>query len=886
MRIRRLVYTPVARLHAEIVRSAEPIPFDVLDRTDFRPLRPGTHWGRVFDCAWLRITGDVPAGVENAVVMLGIRGEGLVHSPDGRTPRLGEHRVPAGRSPAQRGSSTGPCATSTRRRGGSSSSPTSPTTAGSSTRSAARSTTARISPPATTRRTRSTTTTSPSLVLADATEDAALEAELRRALRDAYARVTRGDLAGARATLAEPLSAPSTSDFVYSAVGHGHLDMAWLWPLRETRRKAARTYVRALNTIDRRDDYIYGTCSAAADGLDEAAASGPLRADEGGPSPTAAWSCRARSGSSPTRTCRPASRSCGRRSSAAGSSRRSSGSPTTSCGSAGCPTRSATTATCRRSSGAPGWTGSRPSSSRGTRSTTSRTAPSTGRASTDRPCSCTCPPRATTTAAGRPTTCSRGLKQYPEIALEHGAPGLRLGRRRRRTERDPPRGHQPRAGPPRPAEGGVLVGRTPSSVRSSSARSPTPTSASSTSRPTRARTRLRGDQASTTGSSSASCTRSRPSRCSRVTTAGPCSSAHWRDVLLNQFHDILPGSSIARVNREAIETYERIEAAARRLRRRARRPPAAQARRRRPALNLTSLARSEFVKTDDELVPGGRRSVCGGPSGRRQAPTPSSSSSADTLSNGILTLQFDAGPARSSRASTVTAPSTPADGLNRLVVHKDPLRLAVRRLGHRAATMWTRRRARSGSPQVETTVDGPLVVRRPDLPCDAASRSTSASSSRPAATSCGSRPRSTGTRSTGCCAPSSGRPTTARPCGARSSSATSSARRPSATPSRRPSSRSARTSGSPTEDDGGGFALLNDGKYGHRAKNGLLSLNLLRSPTFPDKTADRGIHRFTYAFCPFETGDLAKVDRARATGSTTRCGSTDGVAFDSLVERR
>ena len=54
-------------------------------------------------------------------------------------------------------------------------------------------------------------------------------------------------------------SAPSTSDFVYSAVGHGHLDMAWLWPLRETRRKAARTYVRALNTIDRRDDYIYGT---------------------------------------------------------------------------------------------------------------------------------------------------------------------------------------------------------------------------------------------------------------------------------------------------------------------------------------------------------------------------------------------------------------------------------------------------------------------------------------------------------------------------------------------------------------------------------------------------------------------------------------------------
>ena len=50
-----------------------------------------------------------------------------------------------------------------------------------------------------------------------------------------------------------------TSDFVYSAIGHGHLDMAWLWPLRETRRKAARTYTRALNTIEDRDGYLYGT---------------------------------------------------------------------------------------------------------------------------------------------------------------------------------------------------------------------------------------------------------------------------------------------------------------------------------------------------------------------------------------------------------------------------------------------------------------------------------------------------------------------------------------------------------------------------------------------------------------------------------------------------
>ena len=66
MRIRSRVYTPIAGLDAEIVRSAEPIPFDELDRTAFAPLRPGTHWGKVFDCAWLHITGDVPAGRSNS----------------------------------------------------------------------------------------------------------------------------------------------------------------------------------------------------------------------------------------------------------------------------------------------------------------------------------------------------------------------------------------------------------------------------------------------------------------------------------------------------------------------------------------------------------------------------------------------------------------------------------------------------------------------------------------------------------------------------------------------------------------------------------------------------------------------------------------------------
>ncbi len=47
-----------------------------------------------------------------------------------------------------------------------------------------------------------------------------------------------------------------------------------------------------------------------------------------------------------------------------------------------------------------------------------------------------------------------------------------------------------------------------------------------------------------------------------------------------------------------------------------------------------------------------------------------------------------------------------------------------------------------------------------------------------------------------------------------------------------------------------GVALLNDCKYGHRIQDGNLDLNLLRSAGYPDPTADRANHEFTYALLP------------------------------------
>lgn len=52
-------------------------------------------------------------------------------------------------------------------------------------------------------------------------------------------------------------------------------------------------------------------------------------------------------------------------------------------------------------------------------------------------------------------------------------------------------------------------------------------------------------------------------------------------------------------------------------------------------------------------------------------------------------------------------------------------------------------------------------------------------------------------------------------------------------------------------DGENGLALLNDCKYGLSARDSTMSLTLLRAPVIPDMTADQGSHRFTYSILPF-----------------------------------
>lgn len=51
-------------------------------------------------------------------------------------------------------------------------------------------------------------------------------------------------------------------------------------------------------------------------------------------------------------------------------------------------------------------------------------------------------------------------------------------------------------------------------------------------------------------------------------------------------------------------------------------------------------------------------------------------------------------------------------------------------------------------------------------------------------------------------------------------------------------------------EEGLGISLLNDCKYGHSIKNGVLGLTLIKAGTYPNEHADLGHHEFTYSIYP------------------------------------
>ncbi|MFJ2609087.1 alpha-mannosidase [Streptomyces sp. NPDC087425] len=72
-----------------------------------------------------------------------------------------------------------------------------------------------------------------------------------------------GSAAAVREALAPVLAKPAhASAHVISGVGHAHIDSAWLWPIRETKRKTSRTFSNATSLAEEYDEFIFA-CSQA-----------------------------------------------------------------------------------------------------------------------------------------------------------------------------------------------------------------------------------------------------------------------------------------------------------------------------------------------------------------------------------------------------------------------------------------------------------------------------------------------------------------------------------------------------------------------------------------------------------------------------------------------
>lgn len=80
-----------------------------------------------------------------------------------------------------------------------------------------------------------------------------------------------------------------------------------------------------------------------------------------------------------------------------------------------------------------------------------------------------------------------------------------------------------------------------------------------------------------------------------------------------------------------------------------------------------------------------------------------------------------------------------------------------------------------------------------------------------------------------------------------------------------------------------GVALLNDCKYGYRVKDKQLSLTLLKSGNYPDTKADEGEHTFTYSLLPHEGDFLAGEVEKQAEELNQPLTVATGVAAPTLT---
>ncbi|WP_435165075.1 alpha-mannosidase [Paenibacillus glycanilyticus] len=263
-RIREAIYQPVSALKVTAWVTKEPVPYEERTSGELVELTPGAKWGNLWDCAWFRFEGIVPEAVsgKKAVMLIDVNGELCLVDKEG-SPMQGLTNINSEFDfslglPGKRVVDLGYEA------------------AGQQIDLWADAGCNDLFG-----RYRSGTLKEADIAicyeeirqlyydyevlieLAEHTpENGARRERLIQSLYDAAHKLQVIDeetARQAREILAKELAKKGGDPVVtVSAIGHAHIDLAWLWPIRETIRKGARTFSTVLTNMEKYPDYVFG----------------------------------------------------------------------------------------------------------------------------------------------------------------------------------------------------------------------------------------------------------------------------------------------------------------------------------------------------------------------------------------------------------------------------------------------------------------------------------------------------------------------------------------------------------------------------------------------------------------------------------------------------
>jgi alpha-mannosidase len=271
--IRESIYDVVDQLEITAWRTPEPVPYAERTRGEELHLQVGDKWGDLFDCAWFRFRGRIPESVRGraVVALLDVNGEMCVVDGEG-TPVRGLTSVTSDFDETLGGPGKRVLPLATAARGGEqveiwADAGCNDLFGNLQGNGAVKEACLAVCNPEVRALFYDYEVLLDSLTVLP--EKSARYEHIVVALHDvAYLLNQVGpisdELAGrARERLAPVLGKrggdPSLN---ISAIGHAHMDLAWLWPIRETKRKGARTFATALAQMDQYPDYLFAASQA------------------------------------------------------------------------------------------------------------------------------------------------------------------------------------------------------------------------------------------------------------------------------------------------------------------------------------------------------------------------------------------------------------------------------------------------------------------------------------------------------------------------------------------------------------------------------------------------------------------------------------------------